>query len=110
MSFLNIIIITFPAILLKTSPPPIGCNLGFLSKGIINLQAPNVSRDVVVSSSSMQSLFISRANVLRKSLDDVPNFLEVKILGHPSASRSDDPDPSFVNVAAFKIKDSSISS
>ena len=109
MSFLNIIIITFPAILLKTSPTPIGRNPGFLSKGI-NLQTVNASRDVVVSSSSMQSLFISWANVLRKSVDDVQNTLEVKILRHPSASRSDGPDPPFVDVAAFKTKDSSISS
>ena len=53
MSFLYIIIIIFPVILLKTSPTPIGPNPGFLPKGI-NLQA---SSDVVPSSSSMQSIF-----------------------------------------------------
>ena len=106
---MNIIIITFPTILLKTSPTPIGHNPGFLSKGI-NLQAVNALRDVVVSSSSMQSLFINWANVLRKSVDDVPNTLQVKILRHPSASRPDGPDPPFINVAAFNIKDPSISS
>ena len=58
----------------------------------------------------MQSLFINWANVLRKSLDDVPNSLEVKILLHPPASRPDGPNPPFVNVTAFKIKNSSISS
>ena len=58
MMIFNIIIITFPAILLKTSPTPIGRNPGFLSKGI-NLQALNASRDVADSSSSIQSFFIS---------------------------------------------------
>ena len=100
MSFLNVIIITFPAILLKTSPTPIGRNPGFLSQGI-NIQAVNASTDVVVSSSSMQSLFISWANALRKSLDDVSNSLEVKILRHPSVSRAGGPDSPFVKVVAF---------
>ena len=48
--------------------------------------------------------------VLRKSVDDVPNSLEVNNLRHPSALRPDGPDPPFVNSAAFKIKDSSMSS
>ena len=45
---------------------------------------------------------------LRKSVDDAPNSLEVNILRHPSASRPDGADLPFVNIAAFKIKDSSI--
>ena len=73
------------------------------------MQAVNALRDVVYSYST-QSLFISWANVLRKSVDDVPNSLEVKILGHSSASRPDGSNPPFVNIAAFKIKDLSISS
>ena len=36
-------------------------------------------------------------------------FSEVKILRHPSASRPDGPDPPFANVAAFRIKNLSIS-
>ena len=58
MSFLNIFIITFPVIGLKTSLTPVGHNPGFLSKDI-NLQAVNASTDVAVSSSSIQSLFIN---------------------------------------------------
>ena len=60
MPFFNIIIIIFPVILLKTLPTPTGRNPGFLSKGV-NLQAVDTSRDVAVSSSSIQSLFISWA-------------------------------------------------
>ena len=47
---------------------------------------------------------------LSESVNDAPNSLEVNILRHPSASRPDSADLSFVNIAAFKIKDSSISS
>ena len=61
-------------------------------------------RDVVVSSFSIQSLFISWTNVLLKSVDDIPNTLEFKILRYPSASRPDSSDSPFVIVAAFKLK------
>ena len=58
----------------------------------------------------MQSLLISWVNVLRKLIDDVPNSFEVKILCHPSESEPDSPGSRFVNIAVFKIRDSSISS
>ena len=47
---------------------------------------------------------------LCKSVDDAPNSREVNILRHPSVSRPDGDDPPFVNIAAFKVKDLSISS
>ena len=65
MSLLKLMIITFPAILLKTSPTPIGRNPDFSSKGI-NLQAVNSWRDVAVSCFSIQGLFITWANFLCK--------------------------------------------
>ena len=37
MSSCRVDTITFPTILLSTTPTPIGCNLGFLSNGIGNL-------------------------------------------------------------------------
>ena len=55
-------------------------------------------RYVVDSVSSIQSLFKSWANVLRRSVDDVPSSLEVNILRHPSTSRPDGPDIPFVNL------------
>ena len=65
MSLLKLMIITFPAILLKTSLTPIGRNPDFSSKGI-NLQAVNSWRDVAVSCFSIQGLFITWANFLCK--------------------------------------------
>ena len=56
MSLLKLMIITFPAILLKTSLTSIGRNPDFSSKGI-NLQAVNSWRDVAVSCFSIQGLF-----------------------------------------------------
>ena len=61
----------------------------------------------------MQSLFIGWRNVLHKSVDDVPNSPNapnsLKAMSYSSASRPDGADPPFINVAAFKIKDSTIS-
>ena len=60
----------------------------------------------------MQSLFIGWRNVLPKSVDGIPNSLDVlnssKVMSYPSASRPDGADPPFINIAAFKIKDSTI--
>ena len=58
----------------------------------------------------MQSFLISWVNVLRKLIDDVPDSFEVKILCHPSESEPDSLGSRFVNIAVFKIRDSSISS
>ena len=67
-------------------------------------------QEIVVSSTFMQNLFIGWGNVLGKSVYDVQNSLEVKILRHPFAATRDGADPPFVNIASFKIKDLTISS
>ena len=82
MSFLKITIITFLLFSLKLFW--LVAIQVFLSKGI-NLQAVNSSRDAIVSSFSMQSLFLIWANVLHKSVYYVPNSLEAKILRHSTA-------------------------
>ena len=67
----------------------------------------NNSRDSLFFISSKQSLLTNSANVLRKSDDAVPNERDVRIFLQPSASRLDGPDPPFVSIAAFKMRDSS---
>ena len=59
---------------------------------------------------SKQSLLINSANVLRNSDDAVPNERDVRIFLQLSALRLDGADPPFVSIAAFKMRDSSISS
>ena len=109
MSFLNNIIIALPAILCSTSPKSIGLSPDFLSSGI-GLQARNDSKDVGDSSSSTHKFLINWAKVLRKSNVAIQKAREVKILRQPSASRPDGPDPPFVNIEAYIIIDSSMSS
>ena len=70
----------------------------------------NDSRYSVFLIFSKQSLLTNSANVLHKSDDSVPNERDVKIFLLPLASRTDGPDPPFVSIAAFKMRDSSISS
>ena len=66
-SFFNRIIIAFPAILLSTSPTPIGLSPGHLFNEI-NLHAMNDSRDSAFFTSSKQGLLTNSVNVLRKSM------------------------------------------
>ena len=106
---LNNIITALTAILRSTSPTSIGLSPGFLSSEV-SLQATNDSNDDGDSSSSTHNFLINWANVLRKSNVAVPKAREVKILLQPSASRPDDPDHAFVNIEAFTIVDSSMSS
>ena len=74
------------------------------------MHAMNDSRDSAFFISSKQSLLTNSANVLRKSDDTVSNERDVRIFLQPSASRPDGQDPPFVSIAAFKMRDSSISS
>ena len=87
-----------PAILLITSPLPIGLKPGFLCDRI-NLLGVKALTDC---SSSEQSFSMKFAKALRRSLDELPN----SILRHPSASKPDDPKPPFINIAACITKDS----
>ena len=80
-----------------------------LSNGI-NLHAMNDSRDSAFFISSTQSLLANSANILCSSNNAVLNEPDVRIFLQPSASRPDGPDPPFVSIATFKMRDSSISS
>ena len=70
----------------------------------------NDFRDSAFFISFKQSLLTNSANVLYMSDDAVPNELDVRIFLQPSVSRPDVSDPPFVSIAAFKMRDSSISS
>ena len=76
--------ITFPAILLSTSPTPIGHNPGFLSNGT-RRQDRKASR-VFPRSFSMHSFFIMLAIIVHKSVELSANCLDVRILFQPSVS------------------------
>ena len=77
----------------------------------INLHAMNDSGDSAFFLSVLSRVFLTNsANVLRNSDDAVPNKRDVKIFFQPSASRPHGPDPLFVGIAAFKMRDSFISS
>ena len=60
--------------------------------------------------SLLSSLLTNNPNVLRKWDDAVPNERDIRIFLQPSASRPDGPDPPFISIAAFKMRDSFISS
>ena len=70
----------------------------------------NDSRDSAFFISSKQSLLTKSTNVLRKSDDAAPNEHDIRIFLQPSASRPDGPNPCFVSIAAFRMRDLSISS
>ena len=70
--------ITFPTILLNTSPTPIGRNPGFLSNEI-RRQDRKASR-VFETSFSMRSFFIMLAMAVHKSVKLSANCLDVRIL------------------------------
>jgi len=61
---------TFPAILLRISPTPIGQRPGFLSRGI-SRDASSASIDLEFTF-SVHSLFIIKANVLHRSDELAP--------------------------------------
>ena len=75
--------ITFPAILLSTSPTPIGHNPGFLCNEI--RQQGRKSSRVFAKSFLMDSSFIMLAMVVDKSGQLSANCLDVRILFQPSA-------------------------
>ena len=88
----------------STSPTPIGLKPGFLSNDI-NLLAVKVSMDCVNCISFAQSFLMKIVKVLRRSLNEFPNSLEVNILRQLSASRPDGLGPPFVNITAHMTKD-----
>ena len=67
ISFRRIDTITFPSVLLSTSPTPIGYNLGFFSNGIGG-QDRKASR-ALPRTFSMHSFFIMLAMVAHKSVE-----------------------------------------
>ena len=76
MSSFATFITTFPVILRRTSPSPIGCNPGFLSRGM-SLQAKNASSGVSSFDASTESFLVyaflmALANALLKSALTVP--------------------------------------
>ena len=76
----------------------------------INLHATNDSRDSAFLIFSKQSLLTNIVYVLLNSDDDALSYCDVKAFFRSSPSRADSSDPHFVSIAAFKTRDSSISS
>ena len=74
---------------------------GFLSSGI-NLLPVKASSNCVDCSSSEQSALTKFIKAIR-SLDELPNFLEVDILRQSSAWRPEGLEPPFVNILLLAL-------
>ena len=72
---------------------------------MIDPHAINDSRNSAFFIFSKQSFLKNSANVLRKSDNAAPNERDIRIFLQPSTSRPDDPDPYFVSIDAFKMRD-----
>ena len=70
----------------------------------------NYSRDSAFLINTKQSLSKGSAKVLPNLDGAVPNERDVNIFLQPSPPRPHGPDPPFLSIAAFKMRDSSISS
>ena len=104
-SFLSTDTMTFPVILRRISPTPIGRKPGFLSGGM-SRYATNASMETA-DTFAVQIFLIKLANAFLRSTFASPKLFQHRIL-HPSASIPEGPDPPFVLMIAFLIISSSI--
>ena len=93
--------ITLLAILCKTLPTPMGRSPGFLSDRI--KRQDRKASIVWVWTRSVDNFWTTFANVLRRSILDVPKLLEARILRQPSTFIPDEPESPLVPIAAFLI-------
>ena len=105
-SFFKTDIITFSAILLRTSHTPIGLRPGFLSGGI-NPHERKASM-VWFPIRSVHSFLTTFANASRRSLLAVPKLFDASILRQPSASIPERSELPFVLLAALLLSSSLI--
>ena len=105
-SFLSTDTVTFPVILRRISPTPIGRKRGFLSRGT-SRHATNASMETA-GTFSVQIFLIKLAIAFLRSTFVSSKLFERRIFLHPHSSIAGGPDPSFVLMAAFLIISSSI--
>ena len=105
-SFLSSDLMTFPVILRRISPTPIGRRPGFLSGGM-SRHAINASMETA-DTFSVQIFLIKLAIAFLRFTFVSPKLFEYRTLLHQSASIAEGPDPPFVLMAAFFIISSSI--
>ena len=108
MSSLCVWTTALPIILLMTSPTPVGCSPGFLSKGI-SLLAKNTSRELVWCDST-HNFFATLARAIHMSLEHWSRLLDVSIILLLSASMPGGPGPPLVRGEVFLMASASMHS